>query len=319
MLSKLENTDFLQAISLVSTHHQRRGRTDTAPFTQPAASCKRGDILGLRLEDYLTWSPRIVSALAWTAGFLRRQGVLGSSDVPYRGQVVALAAIRTVLEAEADNAAAEEKIKQWYWCGVLGEQYGGSPDSRLPRDLEQVVAWVRGDRREPASVTEAGFPPARLDTMSSRNSAAYKGVLALLMREGAIDWTYTREPINAAIYTDQQVDVTQIFPKAWCEKNSIPRERRDSIVNKTALTGRTRRVIGAQAPDVYVRQLETEAGLPGNWMDDIIATHRIDPAFLRSASSPQDGSRAGNFRAFYEARSHALLDLIYRAMGKVSS
>jgi hypothetical protein len=314
VLTRIENTDFLQAVTLVSTHHRRRGRTDTDPFKQPAASCKRGDILDLPLDEYLKWSPQIVSALRWTAGFLGRQGVFGSWDVPYRSQVVSLAAIRAVLGPEADDRGAEEKITKWYWCGVLGEQYGGSPESQLPRDLEQVVAWVRGDRREPASVSEAEFSPARLDTMNTRNSAAYKGVLTLLMREGAIDWTYTRGPIDAAIYTDQQVDVAPIFPKTWCDKNGIPREFRDSIVNKTPLSSRTRRTMGTRVPHVYLRQLEAEAGLPGNWMDDIIQTHRIDPKFLRSS---EDGSAARrNFDAFYQARSTAMLDLIYRAMGK---
>ena len=55
--TSLKDTDFLQAVCLVSTHHQRRGRKDLDPFTQPAASCKRADILDLELEEYLKWAP----------------------------------------------------------------------------------------------------------------------------------------------------------------------------------------------------------------------------------------------------------------------
>jgi hypothetical protein len=146
MLSGVEDTDFLQAVCLVSTHYRRRGRPGVDPFTQPAASCKRADILDLPLGEYIRWSPEIVSALHWAAGFLARQGVYGASDLPYRGQVTALAAIRTVLGNETDSPATEEKITQWYWCGVLGEQYGGSPDTRLPRDLEQVAGCVTARR-----------------------------------------------------------------------------------------------------------------------------------------------------------------------------
>ena len=314
---RIEDSDFLQAICLVSTHYRRRGRPDVNPFTQPAASCKRGDILDLPLGEYLKWSPEIVSALHWTAGFLMRQGVYGSADLPYRGQITALAAIRTVLGVETDSRDVEDKITRWYWCGVLGEQYGGSPDTRLPRDLEQVVGWVRGDR-EPASVTEANFPPARLNTMSSRNSAAYKGVLALLLRQGCIDWTYSKEPINSTIFEDQQVDVTLIFPKAWCDKNGVSRERKDSIVNKTPLTNRTRRIIGNLAPDAYMRQLETEAGLPGNWLDDIVGTHLIDARYLRGRRLPGQQLSRPDFDGFYQARSEKLLKLIYDAMGVTS-
>jgi hypothetical protein len=308
VFEKFEDTDFLQAVTLVSTHFRRRGRQDTDPFTQPAASCKRGDILDLPLAEYLKWAPQIVASLDWCADFLQRQGVFWSSDLPYRSQIVALAAIHSVLGAEADSRDADAKITQWYWCGVLGEQYGGSSESQLPRDLEQVVAWVRGGH-EPTSVTEANFPPARLDTMSSRNSAAYKGVLALLMRSDATDWTYTKEPINAAIHADQQVDVALIFPKAWCDKHGVSREQRDSIVNKTPLTNRTRRIMGNQSPEVYLQQIEAEAGLPGNWLDDVIASHWIQPAYLR----------AGDFLAFYRERSVALKELIDQAMGKQSA
>jgi hypothetical protein len=311
---RLEDSDFLQAVCLVSTHHRRRGRPGVDPFTQPAASCKRSDILDLPLQEYIDWSPQIVSALRWTAGFLTRQGVYGADDLPYRGQITSLAAIRTVLGSETDSPQVEAKITQWYWCGVLGEQYGGSPDSRLPRDLEQVVGWVRGGP-PPASVLEASFPAGRLNTMSSRNSAAYKGVLALLLRQGAIDWTYSKEPINPTIFEDQQVNVALIFPKAWCERNGVGRERRDSIVNKTPLTHRTRRIMGNQAPSVYLKQLETEAGLPSNWLDDILSTHLVAARYLRGDALPGEAASRPNFDAFYEARSADLLSLIYDAMG----
>ena len=315
VFAELKDTDFLQAITLVSTHFRRRGRAGTDPFTQPAASCKRADILDLPLEEYRQWSPQILTALHWTAEFLCRQGVFGGADLPYRSQVISLAAIRAVLGAEADSREADIKVARWYWCGVFGEQYSGQVETRLPRDLEQVIAWVRGGR-EPASVTEANFPAARLNTMSRRNSAAYKGVLALLMREGATDWTYTKEPINATIYADQQVDVAMIFPKGWCDKNGVGREQRDSIVNKTPLTNRTRRIMGSQSPGSYLQQIEAEAGLPGNWLDDIIASHRIEPRYLRGRQSVGSGPLAQDFVGFYNSRAAALETLISGAMGK---
>ncbi len=197
-------------------------------------------------------------------------------------------------------------------------------DSRLPRDLEQVVAWVRGGK-EPTSVALASFPAARLNTMSTRNSAAYKGLYALLMKQGCTDWTYTKEPINADIFADQQVDLALIFPKQWCDKNGIPRERRDSIVNKTPLTNRTRRIVANLPPDIYMEKLEAEAGLPGNWLDDIIGTHLIDARYLRGTNGREGPLRtirkpatlnAEDFDAFYESRSARLIELIEDAIGR---
>lgn len=301
----LQNTDFLQAVTLVSTYYRRRGRAGVDPYTQPAAACKRKDILDLPLEEYLTWSPRVVEALRWTAQFLKRQHVLTAMDLPYSTQLTALAAIRTVLEEEADTEEAYAKISRWYWCGVFGEQYGGSPETRLPKDLEQVVAWVRGGK-EPASVSEAIFQEARLDTMRSRNSAAYKGLFALLMQQGCKDWTLNRKAIDEEIYFDHQVDYYRIFPRAWCQKQGIPSDRYDSIINKTLLTHRTGQFVGQRSPDNYLRVLETDTGLPAAWLDDIIATHLIEPVHLRET----------DFEKFYFDRALRLRGLIESAMGK---
>jgi hypothetical protein len=161
--------------------------------------------------------------------------------------------------------------------------------------------------------------------MTSRNSAAYKGVLALLLRQGCVDWTYTKEPIDATIFADQQVDLTLVFPKAWCEKHGIGREK-DSIVNKTPLASRTRRIIGNHGPDVYMSMLEAEAGVPGNWLDDIVSTtHLIDADNLRGRGAGRTGAlrilrratpmNAEDFTAFYKARSESLLKLIREAAG----
>ena len=226
--------------------------------------------------------------------------------MPYVSQLSSLAAIRTVLGGEADDRAVEDKIVRWFWCGVLGEQYSGALDSRLPRDLEQVLAWVSGGR-EPTSVSEASFSAARLNTMTTRNSAAYKGVCGLLLKQGCIDWAYSREPIDATIYRDLQVNIALVFPKGWFGKDKEKGARLDSIVNKTLVTSRTNRIMGSLRPSDYMAKLENETGLPPNWFDDVIATHLIDPKSLR----------ADDFEAFYAARSAALLRLIQDAMGRL--
>ncbi|WP_433248634.1 GmrSD restriction endonuclease domain-containing protein [Actinomadura nitritigenes] len=291
----LSNTDFLQAVTLVSTYFSRKGR----------AACKRKEILDLPLEEYQKWSPQVVDALHWTAQFLRRQCVFNVGDIPYMTQLVALAAIRTVLGEEADTDEAYAKISRWYWCGVFGEQYGGSPETRLPRDLEAVVSWVR-EGQVPASVEEAIFREARLETMRSRNSAAYKGAYALLMQQGCKDWTYNRTPIDEKVYLDLKVDLYQIFPKGWCERNKIPRAKYESIVNKTLLTHRTGQLVGQKAPTVYLKSLETDTGLPSNWLDDILSTHLVRADLLRDE----------DFERFYQCRTELLRGLIEAAMGK---
>ncbi|MBE1530871.1 GmrSD restriction endonuclease domain-containing protein [Actinomadura algeriensis] len=295
VLSGLQNTDFLQAVCLASTYHEER-----APV-----SCKRRDILDLDLDDYLRWAPAIADALHWAGEFLAEQCVFRAEDLPYRTQLPPLAALRTVLGRATDEPAAREKLARWYWCGVFGEQYGGTADSRFPKDVEQVTAWLRGGP-EPDSIQEARFVVRRLLSMSTRGSAAYKGVFALLLQQGCTDWYYTDKPISGDQLADNTVDIQRIFPKAWCDKQKIDATRRDSVVNKTLLSGRATKALGTRSPATGLEVLERESGVRANWLDDAVQTHAIDP----------DALRASNFDTVFTRRMDELVRLIERAMGQ---
>ena len=271
----------------------------------PGITCKRRDILRLTLAEYLRHAPQVESALLWAAGFLAQQHIFRADDLPYRTQLVPLAAIKAVLGQECDSHAADKKLRRWYWSGVLGELYGGAIETRFARDFEQVVPWVREDGPEPITVAEANFQASRLLTLRTRNSAAYKGVYALLMREGCMDWVF-RQPMNMATFLDLAVDIHHIFPKAWCERNGIDHGRRESIVNKTALSATTNRKIGGRSPAEYVKKVEATAGIGGDELDAVFQTHLLDPATLRD----------GDFEAFFADRRARLLNLLGEAIGK---
>jgi hypothetical protein len=307
VLEGLENIDFLQALALVVTYDRRRRHLVDKPdaTTAPAVGCKRKDLLDLPLEDYLKWAPDVTDALEWAGGFLREQGVFRKEDLPYRTQLAPLAAIRTILGSRVDEPGVEAKIARWYWCGVLGELYGGTIESRFPRDVEQVVAWVDG-RAEPDTVTEANFREQRLRTLATRNSAAYKGIFALLIRQGCYDWYHASGPINGEIVIGESVDFRLIFPKGWFERTKIKDERMNSVVNKTAMSFRANKMIGSRSPATYLEMIARESGSPPDWVDDLVSTHRIDPKTLRAA----------DFDAFYRDRTEQLLALVESAMGK---
>jgi hypothetical protein len=195
-------------------------------------------------------------------------------------------------------------LARWLWCGVFGELYGGAVESRFAFDVPDLLAWVEGGQ-EPRTVKEALFDPNRLYTLRSRLSAAYKGLHALLMRDGGLDFL-SGQPITFTTFSDERIDIHHIFPKKWCEDEGIPRTRYDCIVNKTALSARTNRIIGKKAPSVYLSQLQQAAGLSAAEMDNVLRTHLIEPPLLR----------ADNFEAFFTARAAVLLDRIASAMGK---
>lgn len=305
-LKSLQSTDFLQSISLLTSLARRKAYLKKGGDLNqvPGVSCKRKDILKLTLADYQLWAEPVTEALEWSAMFLVQEKIFRSDDIPYRTQLVPLAAIKVMLGPTAETHRASAMLRKWYWCGVLGELYGGATESRFARDAEQVTEWLV-DGPEPATVTEASFSAPRLLTLRTRNSAAYKGIYALLMRSGCQDWV-KRQPLDFASFFDLAMDIHHIFPKAWCEKNGIEAGHRESIINKTAISFSTNRSIGGRSPAEYVPTLEKQAGVGAEEMDSIIRTHRIDPGALRAA----------DFTAFFSSRRSELLALIEEAMVK---
>ena len=308
ILRAVSNTDFLQAVTLLATAARREAAVEAGIEEErlPRIGCKRTDMLGLTLEEYRRFAPEIVKGFMVAAKFLHQEYLFDTKFLPYGTQVIPLAAILAVLDTDAQTAGALQKLARWYWCGVFGELYGGTTETRFSRDLPDVVGWIRDSGREPRTVTEAQFVSARLLTLRTRGSAAYKGIYALLMKEGALDWR-TGQPMTVSDYFDEAVDVHHIFPKAWCDSADIAPKTYNSIINKTPLTARTNRVMGGRAPSEYLHRLANSADVDGATIDRHLSSHLAGPEYMRK----------DDFDAFFAHRQKALLDKIATAMGKV--
>lgn len=303
VLGGVENTDFLQAVSLLASRQRRLTHVGNDEKL-PGITCKRKDILKLTLDDYRAWAEPLTDAFIWAGQFLNNQSIFKRKDIPYRTQLVPLAALRVALGTDADLMGVSKLLSQWYWCGVLGELYGGAIETRFARDLEEVEQWVRGGN-EPGTVAGASFDPARLFTLRTRNSAAYKGIYALTMGGDVKDWVYN-QTINQGSYQDFGVDIHHIFPQKWCADNGIDDRYVQSIVNKTPISGATNRFISAKAPSRYVGELAEKAHVNLDEVRDAIRTHLVPVELLES----------DDFHGFFAARKVALLDVIGGAMGK---
>lgn len=306
LLAGLKNTDFLQTVTLLATHMRRSAAiaAGTAPDNLPGISCKRKDILKLTLADYQAHADAATDGFERAAKLLFSQKLFAARDLPYQTQLTPLAATLAVLGERAENDGVRSQIIRWYWCGVFGELYGGAIETRFAKDLADLLAWIDGGG-EPTTVNDANFVPHRLLTLRTRNSAAYKGVSALLMRDGGLDFR-TGVSIDQQLYFDEQLDIHHVFPKAFCDKIKVDRGRRDSIVNKTPLSAKTNRMIGGNAPSVYLAKLEKHAGITADRMNEILISHIASPQTMRN----------DEFETFFEARREALLQRIEKAMGK---
>ncbi|WP_432849408.1 GmrSD restriction endonuclease domain-containing protein [Amycolatopsis sp. CA-161197] len=306
LLTGFEATDFLQILTLLATYdrRQRHLAEGLGDDKAPAVSCKRRDMLRLELADYKRWADDAAKALDRVVGFLHGEHVYRSNDLPYATQLVPLTALFVLLGDRADSWDARRRLQQWYWCGVLGEMYGGSTETRFANDVQDVVAWINGGE-EPRTIREAQFQASRLLTLRTRNSAAYKGIYALLMKRGGRGFR-TGEPIDAHTYIEDAIDIRHVFPKKWCAENQIEGDIADSVVNKTAIDARTSRRMGRNAPSTYLVRMESSEGIEVADLDGILRSHDIDTVALRS----------DDFPSFFNARFERLLKQIEEAMGK---
>ncbi len=319
LLEGLPSTNFLQIVSLLATYERRVQYLRKHPNGDrpPAVSAKRADLLRLNRRDYEAWADRAACGLKRADAFIREEYVFTRKDLPYPSQLVPLAAIVAVLGTEADSHASRKLLRRWYWCGVLGELYGGSTETRWANDLQDCVRWVRDHGKTPRTVEDAQFQAGRLLTLRTRQSAAYKGIHALTLSSGARDFG-AGQRLDMTTYLEQKTDIHHIFPRSWCDQNDpegrgsrglprpIPWQHRDSIVNKAAVFSETNRFIGGRAPSRYVPALEKHHGTSSLRVNRFLRSHCIDPVPLR-----QD-----NFRQFFNDRFEALLGLVSRAMEK---
>lgn len=193
---------------------------------------------------------------------------------------------------------------------MFGELYGSAVESRIARDFMEVPRWLQGGP-EPSTVSETIFRADRLKTMRMRLSAAYKGVNALLMKEGAQDFR-SGQKFDHTVFFGENVDIHHIFPQDWCKNQGIKPEVYDSIINKTPLSYRTNRIIGGVAPSEYLAKLEK-----GDKQTPAIERERLD-AYLRSHLTDPAILRSDNFDAFMADRQMRLLRLIEQATGKAA-
>lgn len=306
ILNKTSNTDIIQAITLYSTFNKRLAAI-TSGLTEniPSVSAKRKEMLNLTLSEYLKYRDEIVEGFIKSSKILVENHIFNSRDLPYSTQLVPMAAILAKLGDKIDNVGNKNKLMRWFWCGVFGELYGSANETRYALDMIQVTDWIENNAEEPKTIYDANFSPSRLNTLRTRNSAAYKGVYALMMDENTKDWLSATK-IDFSTYFSESIDIHHIFPVAWCEKNNIPRNDYDCIINKTPLSGRTNRIVRGDAPSKYLERLKKRAGVSDSEFNDILRSHLVSPDYMYK----------DDFYGFFNNRKEQILQRIEKAIGK---
>lgn len=299
LLSCITATDFLTACTLLSTY--KKGGT---------VSCKKKDVLNLSLKDYNNFADALSEGFVEAEKILQEERVFSNKDLPYSTQLIPLAALCTLLSNgnRIKVTNIKNKIRQWYWCGVFGELYGGANETRYVNDVVGVMNWIENNGNIPKTIQESYFNPTRLLTLQSRQSAAYKGIMALILKNHCKDFISGRE-MDFTVYKSENIDIHHIFPRSYCEKNNLSKEKWNSVVNKTPVSYSTNREIGGVAPSEYLKKIEEKGQVDYNSLNDYLQTHLIDVSAARS----------NDFEKHIVLRAKLLLDAIEKATGKIIS
>lgn len=306
VISNLGSNELLQAISLFATIERKNNQIASGipPENLSAVSCKKKDVLKIDLETYQKWADIATNAFVEASKLLMKVKIFKSRDLPYSTQLVPLSVIMGRLAERKDNDGVKQKILRWYWCGILGELYGGANETRFAKDATEVVEWL-DNGEEPSTIRDAHFTDDRLWTLRTRNSAAYKGIFVLQMQKGAKDFR-SGDEVEWTNYYDEAIDIHHIFPQKWCEENQVTPDVFNSIINKAPLTARTNRMIGGRAPSLYLETIKKQSIIDDIRLEEILSSHYIDKQFLET----------NDFEGFLDNRKESLINAIESAMGK---
>lgn len=304
LLKEITGANFLAAMTLLVSYYKRVVSGDDE---RVAVTCKKKDILRLELKDYLKYHDALIKGFCDAADFLVHQGIFRSRDLPYSSQLIPLAAI---FAYDNENkkmlhlGSKQELLSRWYWCGVMGELYGGANEARFATDIMGVFRWMEGGEM-PETVYRSNIQPTRLLTMQTRNSAAYKGIMALILQDSPLDFM-TGHRMDIASYIDEDADIHHIFPQTYCEKNKLPRIKWNSVINKTPIYASSNRSIGGHAPSTYIGTMANK-GLDQLKIQEAIESHKVNYIYLSS----------DDFDAYFIDRAIKLLNRVDKATGKV--
>lgn len=280
----------------------------------------RGGVKGLTSGDALELPPvqviggkgapcpkldlkKAVAALDAAAKFLAQVcGVVAPALLPQQAMLIPLA--DQFLQPSSSRLSAAQ-MKKWFFAVGLAKDYYGSVNTYADRDCNQLVAWSHPiDSVEPDSV--AGLNRAFVENLNLRQPSTRAGnilgtsIFALLVADGAYDWSDGQIPVN----TLSEIDFHHVVPdqrlKVWF---GGPKESRRPIAGLTPIAAANNRSIGSKNSRDVMDGLAKDA-VP------ILTSHKIDKDLLDKAYSNKKA-----FETFLDDREKRLKAFVITALG----
>jgi hypothetical protein len=269
-----------------------------------APSCKRGDVLKLKVDQIQRgWEP-IVDAFAQILQILQNDcGVLLPKWLPYRTILISMAAAWAAQRgAVGPHAGANRhKLVRWFWCSVFVQAYERGPNSQAAKDFGELKRWMK-EGKPPETVVDFTFDPAVLRQTTTRQRAVYRGTIALILRHGARDF-HLASPLTAEMVVERKVDDHHIFPQAYLRDHQpdVPPTLRDCVLNRTLIDRETNIRIKSRPPADYFSEIEEMLGTEKT--EKLLSSHLLP-------IGPNSPLQRNEFEQFLQARQHAIGQMI---------
>lgn len=148
-------------------------------------------------------------------------------------------------------------------------------------DVKQVYDWIKGKEELPKTINDCNFNTMRLLGLQTKNSAAYKGIMALILNNRSCDWINGME-MGVQTYLDERSDIHHIFPQDYCIKMNYDKKKWNSIINKTPLFFSTNRYIGGTSPSDYMNKIIRNKNISKEQLKSHISSHMINADLLEN-------------------------------------
>ncbi|MHB1666477.1 GmrSD restriction endonuclease domain-containing protein [Thiomonas sp.] len=221
--------------------------------------------------------------------------VPSSSVVPYTNQIVVLAEI--LRRIPKPTATQWRAVEQWFWRTGVSGYFSGWNSGMMASDLAAVCDFSEGKTEDILIPT----PPPSVQIWSSRHfrlNNAHSKILALVLAYEKPHDLLTGQTIDTdkALSWQNAKEFHHFFPQAFLREKGISTIKASALSNILYLSSSSNKIIGDQAPSVYLKRLLDEHGDNAmKWL----ATNLVGKAAI--AAALQD-----DFDGFLSARSEAI-------------
>ena len=255
---------------------------------------KRGDILNLEPETVQNRWEEATNALELALNFLKDEcGVAQSGLLPEDAMVLTIAAY-----LNSTNQEGFGLLKTWFWRSIVDETYQQGTSTRPVADANALIAG-----RLPTDINDDNFNTeikktvvnANMLEQRRRHDIMGRGVAALLVDNGALDWKSERRVDRC----DDSIEIHHIFPmrystnQAWVRKGQA--NPVNIVANLTPLTATSNKAISSSPPNAAFEEYEEAIR--------VLDAHFVD-------ESAFEVSELAEFGEFARCRAEKLTDLL---------